>query len=277
MGKLPHTIFRSREYYMSYIRFLFISCAVALLVVINSCNDSSTTTNPSQNPADSPVAVEENVIEDAATKDKEFMTALGLMKGHLMVGKELLDQKLAEQAEPHMAHPIEEIYGDIETELSERNIDDFKPELNQLHDVVATAPDAAEIPAQYEQVMGSIDNAIAALPAEKLQSPKFVLDSINGLLAAANEEYAAGILDGKVVEIIEYQDSRGFVNNVDLMYQTIATKMQQQSPDLHQTIASSIEELKKAWPSATAPEQVAVAPEQVDKLVTQIKQSSEAI
>lgn len=262
---------------MSYIRFLFISCAVALLVFVNSCNDSSTTTDTSQTPADSPVATEENVIEDAATKDKEFMTALGLMKGHLMVGKELIDQKLPDQAEPHMGHPIEEIYGDIETELADRNIEDFKPALNQLHDIVSTAPESEMIPTEYDNVMGSIDSAIAVLPAEKLQSPKFVLDSMNGLLAAANEEYAAGILDGKVVEIIEYQDSRGFVNNVDLMYQTIATKMQQENPELHQTIASSIEELKKAWPSATAPEQVTVAPEQVDKLVTQIKQSSESV
>ncbi|MEM8721321.1 MAG: hypothetical protein AAGE84_18830 [Cyanobacteria bacterium P01_G01_bin.39] len=111
-------------------------------------------------------------------------------------------------------------------------------------------------------------------------------------MATADEEYAAGILDGKIVEIIEYQDSRGFVNYVEDLYQTIAETMQQNHPEAHQTIAANIDEvrgspvvllqglsdqLKQAWPSAIAPEQATMTPEQVNQLVAQIEQSSSSI
>lgn len=259
---------------MSYLRFALISCTVAFLVFLNSCNNS-TQVNTSTD--ESSVAVEENTVQDTTFKDNDYMTTLGLMKGHLMVGQELLEQKLADQAEPHMGHPIEELYGDIEAELPERGVEDFKPDLNQLHDIVATAPEAPEIPEQYATVIQKIDQAIAILPETKSQSPKFVLDSINGILATADEEYAAGILDGKIVEIIEYQDSRGFVNYVENLYQTIAEQMQQNHPEAHQTIAANIDQLKQAWPSAIAPEQATMTPEQVNQLVAQIEQSSNSI
>ena len=264
---------------MPRIRFILIACAATFLVFINSCNNSPQTSTSSSSLEDSstPVAIEEETVEEAATADKEYMTALGLMKGHLLVGKELLDQDLPDQAEPHMGHPVEELYGDIEAELTERNVDEFRSSLTELHDMVATAPKASEIPTEYKNVMQSIDTAIAALPETKLQSPKFVLDAINGMLATANEEYAAGILDGKIVEIIEYQDSRGFVNYSENLYQTIAEQMQQSYPEQHQSIITSLKELKQAWPSATAPEAVVMTPEQVNQLVEEIQQSSESV
>ena len=84
---------------MSYLRFASINCTVACLFFLNSCNNS-TPVNTSTN--ESSVAVEESIVQDTTLKDNNYMTTLGFMKGHLMVGQELLEQKLADQAEPHM-------------------------------------------------------------------------------------------------------------------------------------------------------------------------------
>jgi hypothetical protein len=47
------------------------------------------------------VTVQEVVLTGEA-KDVDYMSKLGLMKGHLLVAKELLDQNQPKQAEPHM-------------------------------------------------------------------------------------------------------------------------------------------------------------------------------
>jgi len=40
------------------------------------------------------------------------------MKGHLIVAKELMAQGNYKQAEPHIGHPVEELYADVEGELT---------------------------------------------------------------------------------------------------------------------------------------------------------------
>ena len=47
------------------------------------------------------VTIEEIVLTGEA-KDLDYMVKLGLMKGHMMVARELLDLKKPDQAEPHI-------------------------------------------------------------------------------------------------------------------------------------------------------------------------------
>ena len=59
------------------------------------------------------------------------MSKLGLMKGHLLVAQELLNQNQPKQAEPHIGHPVEEIYVDVEDQLNERKVKEFKTTLER--------------------------------------------------------------------------------------------------------------------------------------------------
>jgi iron uptake system EfeUOB component EfeO/EfeM len=210
--------------------------------------------------------------KDSQDKDVDYMTSLGLMKGHLLVAKELLDAKKPKQAEPHTGHPVEELYGNIEAELSERQVPEFKTTLNQLHDLVKTAPNDSKVATSYQAATEAIDRAMRAIPEAKRQSPQFVLAVIDELLATATEEYQEAIAAGKIAELVEYQDSRGFVTYADSLYQTIAQPLNQQSPEISKTLSSTLSQLKKAWPSVEAPPSPVMTPEQVSQLVTQIKE-----
>lgn len=209
--------------------------------------------------------------------DVSYMVSLGLMKGHMIVGKELLDEGNYKEAEPHIGHPVEELYGDIESELPNRNVKDFKRTLNQLHDLVKSVPGDPQIAAQYKMAIGDIDTAIAALPSDQLTSPKFVLEVINGLLAVAAEEYEASIADAKFVELVEYQDSRGFVLYSIEQYQTISDQVAAQYPEVDQTIKSTLEDLIKAWPSVNLPDSPIMTPAEVSGLIETIYEESEKL
>lgn len=219
----------------------------------------------------------EDVVLTGEARDVDYMSKLGLMKGHMIVAKELLDQQKPEQAEPHIGHPVEEIYVDVEDQLNERNVKEFKTNLISLQDFVKSSPKDAKVNTNFVTSMQSIDGAIQALPEQQRSSPGFVLQVINELLDAANSEYGAAIANNKIAAVIEYQDSRGFVEYANNLYQGIASKMAQTDAEAHKAIETSMSELTTAWPTATAPAAPVKTPEQVSTLIKTIEQNSQKV
>jgi Helix-hairpin-helix motif len=220
------------------------------------------------------VTVQEIVLTGEA-KDVDYMTKLGLMKGHLYVAKELLDQNQPKQAEPHIGHPVEEIYVDVEEQLNERKVKEFKTTLSSFQDLVKSNPKNAKVKTDYTDSIKAVDTAITALPAEQRSKPAFVLQVINGLLDTANSEYGAAVADGKISAIIEYQDSRGFVIYANELYKEISAQMAKDNPEVHKSIQSNLAELTKNWPTAIAPAKPVKTTDEVTKLVKTIEQDSQ--
>ncbi|MFB2897308.1 helix-hairpin-helix domain-containing protein [Aerosakkonemataceae cyanobacterium BLCC-F50] len=219
----------------------------------------------------------EDVVLTGEAKDVDYLTKLGLMKGHLLVAKELLDQQQPKQAEPHIGHPVEEIYVDVEDQLNERNVKEFKTTLVTLQDLVKSKPKDTKIATEFTNSMQAVDGAIQGIPETQRNSPQFVLKVINGLLDAANSEYGAAIANGKISAAIEYQDSRGFVNYANTLYQGIAPQMAKQNPEVHKAIETSMAQLLKAWPAAIPPATPVLTPTQVSQLIKTIEQNSQKI
>lgn len=222
------------------------------------------------------VTVQEVVLTGDA-KDIDYMTKLALMKGHLFVAQELLDLNQPKQAEPHIGHPVEEIYVDVEDQLNERKVKEFKTSLVSLQDLVKSNPKNAKLKTDFTSSMQAIDQAIAALPAAQRSKPGFVLQVINGLLDAANSEYGAAIANGKVAAPIEYQDSRGFVIYANDLYKGISSQVAQDNSEADKAINTNLAELLKVWPSVIPPTQAVKTPADVTKLVTTIEQNSQKV
>jgi hypothetical protein len=220
----------------------------------------------------------EDIVLTGVEKDADYMVKLGLMKGHLFVAKELLDLKKPKDAEPHIGHPVEEIYTDVAEQLTERKVKEFKTTLISLEDLVkAGAKDNSKVTTNFKESMVSIDSAIAALPETQRKSPTFVLQVINGLLDTANSEYSAAIAGGKIKAAIEYQDSRGFIAYVNMLYKGIAAAMAKDHPDAHKTITENLKQLTTAWPAAIPPAALVKTPVEVDKLIKSIEQTTQKI
>ncbi|BAY97235.1 hypothetical protein NIES37_11730 [Tolypothrix tenuis PCC 7101] len=222
------------------------------------------------------VTVQEVVLTGEA-KDVDYMTKLGLMKGHLLVAKELLDQNQPKQAEPHIGHPVEEIYVDVEEQLNERKVKEFKTTLVSLQDLVKSNPKNPKLKTDFTTSVQAVDGAIATLPEAQRSKPGFVLQVINGLLDAANSEYGAAIANGKIAAAIEYQDSRGFVVYANDLYKSIASQVTQTSPEANKAIEASFADLVKVWPAAIPPANPVKTPEDVTKLIKTIEQNSQIV
>ncbi|MEH2178919.1 helix-hairpin-helix domain-containing protein [Nostoc sp.] len=222
------------------------------------------------------VGVQEVVLTGEA-KDVDYMSKLGLMKGHLLVAQELLDQNQPKQAEPHIGHPVEEIYVDVEDQLNERKVKEFKTTLVSLQDLVKSSPKDSKVKTNFTSSMQAVDSAIAALPADQRSKPGFALQVINELLDSANSEYGAAIANGKVTAPIEYQDSRGFVFYANELYKGISSQVAQTDAEAHKAIDTSFAELIKVWPAAIPPAKAVKVPNDVTKLVKTIEENSQKV
>jgi hypothetical protein len=219
----------------------------------------------------------ETVELTGKAKDIDYMVKLGLMEGHLLVAKELLDLQKLDQAEPHIGHPVEEIYADVEDQLEERGVPEFKTPLGQLQDLVRAGKVVPAITTEYNTSMEALSGAIAKLSPGELQDPKFVLPVINGLLDTANSEYGAAIADGKIREIVEYQDSRGFVVYANTLYEQISPMMAKDYGKNHGVIQATLAQLKTTWPTAIAPTNAVTSPEAVTKMIKSIEGASNGL
>ncbi len=215
----------------------------------------------------------EDIVLTGEAKDVDYMTKLGLMKGHMIVAGELLALNQPKQAEPHLGHPVEEIYVDVADQLTERGAKDFKDSLMQVQDLVKSKPTDPQVQVKYDAAMAGIDQAIAVLPATQRQSPKFVLQVINGLLETAVSEYTAAIANGKISAVIEYQDSRGFVLYAQQLYKTVESELSKTDAKSSQQLSATFKQLQTAWPAAIAPAKPVMTVDQVVAAVKQIEQT----
>jgi Helix-hairpin-helix motif len=218
------------------------------------------------------------VVLTGEAKDVDYMTKLGLMRGHMLVAGELLKLNEPKQAEPHLGHPVEEIYVDIQEQLSERNVKEFSDVLTKVQDLVKSKPQDSQVQPAYEAAVKAIDGAIAALPATQRSSPAFMLKVVNEMLDTAAAEYTAAISDGKFSAAIEYQDSRGFVQYAkDTLLKDIEPALKKEKSVDGNKLKSALDDLYKAWPNPIPPQAPLISAEQLGTQVKAIEKESAAL
>lgn len=220
----------------------------------------------------------EDIVLTGEAKDVDYITKLSLMKGHMLVAAELLALNQPQQAEPHLGHPVEEIYVDIQEQLPERKVDEFSDVLTKVQDMVKSKSDNtaedAQIKGAFTTATQAIDKAIAALPATQRQTPAFTLQVINELLDTAAAEYTAAISDGKIAAAIEYQDSRGFVQYAkDTLLKDIEAKLPAATA---KQLTEQLAKLYEAWPAAIPPAAPVISADALAAQVKSIEQTSSA-
>ena len=135
-----------------------------------------------------------------------YLLDLALVEGHMQVGVALYKAGDAEAAKPHMKHPKDELYADLEKRFAEMKVAGFANELDAVAKAVESGAAAADVDALMAKLLAEIAEyrGDAMTAAEAAQTATL-------LVRKAAEDYSAGVKDGKVVEAHEYQDAWGFI------------------------------------------------------------------
>lgn len=172
------------------------------------------------------------------SEKESFASALEETLGHLHALELNLDDSKPDLATAHATHPIAELYDAMKPELQEHDkaFDaKFESALNGLADKTIGKPrnDAQKA---IDEVKDLVEQARTIVVGEKLSSDSnFRLDLIKELVETAESEYEEAISDGKVKEMVEYQDGSAFVWRAQQIFYDIKA-------DLPQDKASEIDE-----------------------------------
>jgi len=132
----------------------------------------------------------EAYLTDGGPRDTRirFYRDIELTRGHLLVGQELIDMDLWDEALPHFLHPTEELYGLMEKYIKLHNMRPFGRELQVLAQTVKARRKGA-----YEQALKPVHQRVGAAlqVAKRFMRPerKFAIQSAVEVLRTAQSEY----------------------------------------------------------------------------------------
>ena len=214
----------------------------------------------------------EAYLTDGGPKDTRvrFYRDIELMRGHLLVGGQLIDLELWDEAMPHFLHPTEELYGVIEKYIKLHRIPPFKRDLQALAQAVKGKRKGAA--AQAAKVVDRRLDAALAI-AKRFMTPQrnFTVRSAVEVLRVAQSEYEASIEDGKFAKPVEYQDSRGFVLQAERMFQGTAAELARVDKDGLASIRTAFAKLKTAWPAPMPPDKPVLDVSEISSLISDIE------
>lgn len=201
----------------------------------------------------------------AITSDVDVLVVLAQMQGHLLVAQELLSQGQVKAAEPHVGHPVDELYGALQPALQQRRIAPFLSSLEDLRQQVQLNPKASATTLKLAQAQRAVEGAANSVAESMRMNPKTVAAVVRQLADSAVEEYGAAVAEGRVVEVIEYQDARGFLREAQRLLDQAITSPKTSNPQLR-AMQPTISAMLKAFPTVMPPQNVVLTVDQLKQL-----------
>lgn len=200
----------------------------------------------------------------------KFLRDLGLIRGHLLVGDELVKAGKWDEALPHFHHPVEELYAVIAPTLKKHKMRDFDAALKALAQTVQSKSTGA-----YAAALKVVDERMAAVDKAtiKFTSPKerFALRAAIAMMQSAVAEYKEAIEDGRIAKPVEYQDARGFVWHAEKVIRQAAPDLQRTNKASYEATLAALADLKVAWPAVEPPAAPVKTDSEVAALVSKVE------
>lgn len=198
------------------------------------------------------------------------------VRSHLLAASENAAGGRWDLAAVHAAHPAEDMQP-IDAVLSKRDAAAdaaLRAQLAAIREAVAAGNAAGTIgAANAVRVAGAIEAADTMLGAaartiagERTADPRFDLAVAAELLEMVETEYAEAVVDGRLVEVTEYQDAYAFLTRARALALSDAGTLGDDAPALR----AAVDALAAAMPAITPPS-APTAAERVEALVDEAR------
>ena len=170
--------------------------------------------------------------------DLSYVTKMALIQGHLWVAAQLVEAGEIDLGAKHAKHPAQEVYQELLPFFRRIGSSGFAAELDamskQFH-----SPNQADFSASYQHVMTVIDDITAGQDLDDAAK----LRVAQGLIEQAAVEYRAGVVNGEIADLQEYQDARGFLQIAEKFVAQCAGSPQRD------TLLAQLQSAKVLWPN----------------------------
>lgn len=185
--------------------------------------------------------------------DLGFALRISQIRGHLLIGDELVKQGQWVAALPHFLHPTEEIYAGLRGRLKDYQVPPFDAALKLLATTVKARKGGDDYARALKTVADALAAADAGLQRKQPDWPAFTLDTALELLKTAANEYEEAIVKNRIGKPVEYQDARGFIWEAERMVQGSAPAYEKKDAEAFGHLRDALAALKTAFPAAMPP------------------------
>jgi hypothetical protein len=148
-----------------------------------------------------------------AAREADYLEKLGLLEGHLLVGRRLLEAGQSRLAVPHFGHPIRELYTWLEPRLAAHRAPGFERELEIMENWAERGNTGTD--GRFAEAWNALAPKLAAaknaVPPALREDPRFMLEHVALMAYDVASDYGESIERGRIVNIVEYHDSMGFL------------------------------------------------------------------
>lgn len=146
-----------------------------------------------------------------AAADAQLLEALGLLEGHMMIGRALVDAGQRRLGLPHFGHPVTELYTWLEPRIAERGASPFDAQLTALEAAARDGTSGAQLAPLYQAAEAGLAGLRATVAPARLADRRFQLDHVATMIDAVAGDYGESIERGRIANVLEYHDSAGFL------------------------------------------------------------------
>ncbi|MGZ5490868.1 MAG: hypothetical protein ACXW2E_11000 [Nitrososphaeraceae archaeon] len=193
--------------------------------------------------------------QQSTISDHEFHGYLEQMIGHLDASVENVQNNNSVLAVAHALHPIEEIVDVINSRLIQTNetlTKDFSNKLNKYVQTVKSGNQNIIIIEKRDLEILLNDALDQSISLEKRNNRDYILNVTAELITIASEEYTESMSQGRIINLLEYQDGQQFFNRAI----TLLNKSQTYLSDNVKNYLTGINELKKGMDSKIDPSEI---------------------
>lgn len=193
--------------------------------------------------------------QQSTISDHEFHGYLEQMIGHLDASVENVQNNNSVLAVAHALHPIEEIVDVINSRLIQTNetlTKDFSNKLNKYVQTVKLGNLNIIIIEKRDLEILLNDALDQSISLEKRNNRDYILNVTAELITIASEEYTESMSQGRIINLLEYQDGQQFFNRAI----TLLNKSPTYLSDNVKNYLTGINELKKGMDSKIDPSEI---------------------
>ena len=158
--------------------------------------------------------------QQSIVSDYDFNNYIEQMNGHLDASIINVQNNNTKLAVAHALHPIEEILDIINSRLIQTNETLTKEFTTKLNSYVQTvgSDNLNKIILEKEGIETLLNKALnQSIPLEKRSNPDYILNVTAELINTASEEYNEAMYNGKIINLLEYQDGQQFIKRTIIL------------------------------------------------------------
>lgn len=210
----------------------------------------------------------------AATDPVVFLSALDVIAAHYLAGRDAYASGATQAAAEMFAHPISEVYVDLEAVFAKRGVKPFQARMQKASELALAKAPKPRIDKAVDAVLAALKVAGTKAPRDKRRPATVQAQVIADMIDRASLQYGTA---AKSKELEPYLDGYGFYRAAARRADAALPGIAKAGMDTAEATKAALALLARAYPGGARPDPLPAAPGELLVAASKVKLAAEAM